>query len=160
MEAMGRRTSAIVLGAFWFALAAASSARADSTCSAFLAGKLREAQAKNQWYNIELSIVREDTKFVSYSAGSLSPNHGDGGFTGRANQLFSNRQAISQPFNINAADQLDLRVSATGVLGIHYKPWNFDTSWDLSCSGSVMTKYLPGFGVVTLTFRDLFFPIG
>jgi hypothetical protein len=157
---MGRRKSVIALGALGLALAAASSARADSTCTTFLAAKLREAQAKNQWYNIELSMHREDIKFVSYSAGFLSPNHGDRGFTGRANQLFSNRQAISQPFNINAADQLDLRLSATGVLSIHYNPWNFDTTWDLSCSGSVMTKHLPGFGVVTLTFRDLFSPIG
>jgi hypothetical protein len=143
---------------FLFSLAAASSARADGTCTALLATKFKEAQAKNQFYNIQLSIHREDIKLVTYSAGDLAPNQ-DGGFIGRANQLFSDRRAISQPFNINAADQLDLRLSATGVLRVHYNPWNFDTAWDLSCSGSMLTKYLPGFGVVTLTFRDLFTPI-
>ncbi len=141
-----------------FALAAAPSARADGTCTAFLAAKFKEAQAKNQFYNIQLSIHREDVKLVTYSAGSVAPNP-DGSFTGHANQLFSDRLTISQPFNINAADQLDLRLSATGVLRVHYNPWNVDTTWDLSCSGSMLTKYLPGFGVVTLTFRDLFTPI-
>ncbi len=144
---------------FLFALAAAPSAKADGTCTAFLAAKLKEAQAKNQFYNVQLTIHREDIKSLTYSTGSLAPNAQDGSFVGHANQLFSDRRAISQPFNINAADQLDLRLSASGVLSIHYKPWNFDTTWDLSCTGSMLTKYLPGFGVVTLTFRDLFTPI-
>jgi hypothetical protein len=64
------------------------SAWADGTCTAFLGAKFKEAQAKNQFYNIQLSIHREDIKFVTYSAGALAPNQ-DGGFTGRANQLFS-----------------------------------------------------------------------
>ncbi len=159
---MLRKKSAVSLLAVCivlFAVGVAPSARADGTCIAFLAAKLKEAQTKNQFYNIDLTIHREDTKFVTYSAGSLAPNAQGGGFTGRANQLFSDRRAISQPFNINAADQLDLRLSASGVLSIHYKPWNFDTTWDLSCSGSMLTKYVPGVGVVTLTFRDLFTPI-
>src|SRR6266702_3237707 len=161
MKDMSPRKSGISLlavGIFLFTMAGASSARADGTCTAFLAAKLREAQTKNQVYKIELFMHREDTKLVTYSAGFLGPNTQDGSFAGRANQLFSDRQAGPQPFNINAADQLDLQLSATGVLHIHYKPWNFDTTWDLSCSGSILTKYLPGFGVVTLTFRDLFAP--
>ncbi len=157
-NARWRSSVAVFACIFLFVLAAAPSAKADGTCTAFLAAKFKEAQAKNQFYNIQLSIHREDIKFVTYSAGALAPNQ-DGGFTGRANQLFSDRQAISQPFNINAADQLDLRLSATGVLRVHYNPWNVDTTWDLSCSGSMLTKYLPGFGVVTLTLRDLFTPI-
>jgi hypothetical protein len=156
---MSSRKSAVSLfavGIFLFTMAAAPCAWADGTCTAFLAAEFREAQAKNQVYKIELFMHREDSKLVTYSAGFLGPNANDGGFTGRANQLFSDRQVGNQPFNINAADQLDLRLSASGVLSIHYKPWNFDTTWDLSCTGSMLTKYLPGFGVVTLTFRDLF----
>jgi hypothetical protein len=159
---MPQRKSAISLLAiatFLFAVLATLSARADPTCTAFLAAKLTEAQTKGQWYNIELSMHREDTKFVSYSAGSLAPNAQDGSFTGHANQLFSDRLAGSQPFNISAADQLDLRLSASGVLSIHYEPWHFDTTWDMPCRGSMLTNYLPGFGVVTLTFHDLFTPI-
>src|SRR5712692_6849395 len=146
---MSPRKSAVSLlavGIILFTMAAAPSARADGTCTAFLAAKFKEAQAKNQFYRIELFIHREDTKLVTYSAGFLEPNAQDGSFTGRTNQLFSDRQAGSQPFNINAADQLDLRLSASGVLSIHYKPWNFDTTWDLSCSGSMLSRYVPGFG--------------
>lgn len=156
---MLQRESAVSLVAvsiLLFAVAAAPSARADGTCTAFLASKLKEAQAKNQFYKIDLLMHREDSKLVSYSAGFLGPNAKAESFIGRANQLFSDRQAGTQPFNINAADQLDLRLSASGVLSIHYKPWNFNTTWDLTCSGSMLSKYVPGFGVVTLTFRDLF----
>ena len=86
---------------------------------------------------------RENINDVTYSFGVLRPNPiGDGSFIGGANQLFSDRggtigeQAyvhLGRPFNINAADQLGLRLSPTGVLQIHYSPWNFDTTWDLSC---------------------------
>src|SRR6266581_2613540 len=150
--------SLLAVSILLFAVATGPSARADGTCTAFLGAKVKDVQNTKQSYKIELFIHREDTKLVTYSAGFLGPNTQDGSFAGRANQLFSDRQAGPQPFNINAADQLDLQLSATGVLHIHYKPWNFDTTWDLSCSGSILTKYLPGFGVVTLTFRDLFAP--
>src|SRR5260370_4224640 len=111
------------IGILLFAGAVAPSARADGTCTAFLATKLKEAQAKNQIYNIEVFIHREDAKLVTYSAGSLAPNQ-DGSFSGHANQLFSDRLAGSQPFNISAGDQLDLRVCATVVLRIRYMRCN------------------------------------
>ena len=74
---MLQRRSAVSLG--WIAIllfagAAAPSARADGTCTAFLVAKLKEAQAKNQIYKIELFIHREDAKLVTYSDGSLAPN--------------------------------------------------------------------------------------
>src|SRR6266481_346008 len=150
--------SLLAVSILLFAVATGPSARADGTCTAFLAAKVKDVQNTKQSYKIELFIHREDTKLVTYSAGFLGPNAQDGSFTGRANQLFSDRQAGTQPFNINTADQLDLRLSASGVLSIHYKPWNFDTTWDLSCSGSMLSRYVPGFGVVTLTFRDVFAP--
>src|SRR5690242_16783320 len=96
--------SLLVVSILLFAVAVAPPARADGTCTAFLASKLKEAQAKNQFYEIELFMHREDAKLVTYSAGSLAPNQ-DGSFSGHANQLFSDRQAGTQPFNINAADQ-------------------------------------------------------
>src|SRR6266850_4112568 len=102
------------------------SARADASCTTFLATKA--AQAKGQWYHIELTMHREDVKLVSYSYGFLAVN-ADGSFTGRSNQLFSDRLAAQQPFNIMAADNLDLKLSQTGVLGIPYSPWNFNTTW-------------------------------
>src|SRR5258707_734461 len=100
---MSPRKSAVSLlavGIFLFTMAGVPSARADGTCSAFLAAKLREAQSKNQVYKIELFIHREETKLVTYSAGFLQPNAKDGSFTGRANQLFSDRQPGTQPFYV------------------------------------------------------------
>ncbi len=101
---------------------------------------------------------REDVAFVSYSDGFLSPN-GDG-FTGSGNQLFSDRSADTQPFDVNAADNLNWSLSRTGALRIHYHPWEFETTWEMSCNtGSVITKYVAGFGIVTLTFRELLTPV-
>ncbi len=139
--------------------AGSPSAQADNSCANYLAGKAKQAQATGQWFTVELTMHREDAKLVTYSIGFLSPNS-DGSFSGRANQLFSDRKPAPQPFSSNASDQLDLRLSPTGLLQIHYNPWNFDTSWDLSCKGSVLTTYVPNFGIVTLTFRELFTPIG
>jgi hypothetical protein len=140
------------------ALLGGQAAWADGTCMQFLAGKAAQAKAKNPWWSIEISMHRENTTFVSYSAGRLVPNP-DGSFRGNSNQLFSDRNAGQQPFNINAADQLDLRLSPTALLSIHYNPWNFNTSWDLSCKGSMLTTYVPNYGIVTLTFRDLISPL-
>jgi hypothetical protein len=139
---------------------------ADGTCTTFLAAKAAEAKAKNQFWQIELTMHRENVFLVSYSFGSLAPNP-DGSFTGHSNQLFSDRGVsispqgfrTGQPFDIHAADQLNLSLSPTGLLHIHYSPWNFDTSWDMSCPGPLLTKYVRGHGVVTLTFGPLFTPI-
>jgi hypothetical protein len=130
-------------------------AKADATCTGVLADKLAKARASGQAYAVQLTMHRENVKLVSYSEGFLSPN-ADGSFGGGANQLFSDRLAAQQPFNVNAADYLDLRLSGSGVLAIHYVNWNFDTTWDLSCKGGVLTSYIANFGVVTLTFRDQF----
>ncbi len=133
-------------------------ARADSSCTALLTNKKLQA-SPNQTYAIEMTMHREDVSFVSYSSGYLTPNS-DGSFGGRSNQLFSDRTAGQQPFNINSADQLYLKLSPTGLLTIHYEPWNFDTTWDMSCKGSMLTTYIPNVGVVTLTFRNASIIIG
>ena len=129
---------------------------ADSGCTAFLAGKTR--LAFGQSYHVQLTVHRETVPLVSYSEGWLAPN-GDGSFYGYGDQLFSDRLAVSQPFNVNAADRLDWYLSPSGTLRIHYHPWEFETTWDLSCTtGTLLTKYVSGFGLVTLTFRDRFSP--
>jgi hypothetical protein len=154
-----RRADALAVslfGIFVLGISTPHVARADPSCSALLARKA--TQANGQWYNIELTMHRENLKLVSYSAGFLAAM-ADGSFSGHSNQLFSDRLTGQQPFNLNAVDNLDLHLSQTGLLRIHYSPWNFDTSWDLSCKGSMLTTYVPGFGIVTLTFRDLFAPI-
>jgi hypothetical protein len=151
------RRLAVVASSFLF-LAAGQAAWADSSCAGFLAGKTSAVTPPWGGYNIELTLHREDVKWVSYSKGTLSPN-GDGSFSGSANQLFSDRFASSQPFDNSQADQLSLRLSPTGFLSAHSITWNFDTGWDLSCHGSTLTTYVPSFGVLTLTFRDVFYTI-
>ncbi len=130
------------------------SARADSSCTALLANKVQQAN-NSHYYVIEMTMHREDINFVTYSKGYLAPNL-DGSFSGHSNQLFSDRRTQSgQPFDENQADQLDLSLSQTGILYIYYHPWNFSTTTDMSCKGSLLTTYIPNSGVITLTFRDM-----
>ena len=151
-----RRLASVVISTVLLVAIAPGLVWADASCTTLLASK--SAQAKGQWYDIELTIHRENVKFVTYSSGFLEPQ-ADGSFLGGSNQLFSDRSTGQQPFNINAADRLHLRLSPTALLRIHYTPWNFDTSWDLSCKGSMLTTYVPAFGIVTLTFRNLISPL-
>jgi hypothetical protein len=136
------------------------SARADPSCSALLQDRIAQSSSTQGW-QIEMTIHREDVAFVTYSSGALY-NFGSGNLTGYANQLFSDRRTVNnqQPFNASQSDSLYIQLSPSGLLHIHYSPWNFDTDWDMSCQGTVMTKYLPGIGVVTLTFRRLVTIIG
>ena len=99
---------------------------------------------------------REGIKLVSYSAGYLTPKQ-NGSFSGASNQLFSDRTNNGQLFDVNQVDSLELNLSPTGLLHIYYRTWNFDTTWDLSCKGAMMTKYVPYHGIVTLTFREAFY---
>ena len=111
-----KKNLAVFLMIAMAALLRGQAAWADGTCTQFLAAaKAAQAKAKSQWWNIEISMHRDNATFVTYSAGWLSPNS-DGSFTGHSNQLFSDRNAGQQPFNINALDQLDLRLSPTALL--------------------------------------------
>src|SRR5215468_2091030 len=87
-------------------------ALADGTCTALVASKWNQAYPNGEWYNVELTMHREDVTFVSYSGGWLQPQP-DGSFSGGLNQLFSDRWAGNQPFNINAADWLQVKLSPT-----------------------------------------------
>lgn len=151
----------------WLCLAVAvlgsRPALADDSCTAFLADKYNQAQAQGQWWHIQMTMHREDVPLVTFSDGFLSPNTNDTGLSGRSNQLFSDRfaQGGTQPFDINSSDFLDLYMSSTALFRIHYHPWEFETTWDFSCkTGSVMVSYQPGFGLITVTFRELVTPIG
>lgn len=133
-------------------LAPLGEARADGTCTAVVASYANSVS--NGWYDFELTMHRTDIGLVTYSRGTIQKyNSTSWPLWGSSNQLFSDRFAGSQPFNINAADQLTVYLSTTGQLYIYYQPWNFSTSWDMSCSGNTFTKIIPGFGVVTLTLR-------
>ena len=135
-------------------------ARADASCSALIAGKLDYLTRHGGSFAVEMTMHRENIAAVSYSSGSLWRDSRTGHLIGGSNQLFSDRRSGAQPFNVNAGDRLELDLSPDGLLHIYYATWRFETDWDMSCQGPVVTKYLPGFGVVTLTFRNWEWPIG
>src|SRR5262245_12993017 len=144
-----------IIGALALALAFTSNmqeARADATCTTTVANYANSVGIG--WYDFELTIHRTDIWDVTYSRGTIEKyNNTYWPLWGSSNQLFSDRYAGNQPFNINAADHLTVYISTTGQLYIYYQPWNFSTSWDMSCSGTTFTKVIPGYGVVTLTLR-------
>jgi hypothetical protein len=129
-------------------------ARADESCRALISQKKRELPSG--WaYNAELTMHSESNPSVSYSRGQLR-SRGVGFETlGAFDQSFSDRRrGDGQPFDINQADQQFLTVSDTGLVRVQFRTWNFETTWDMSCKGSVLTTYAPGWGVITLTLRD------
>jgi len=135
-------------------------ARADSSCTPLVNNIYNALNTYGGSYTFEMTMHRTGVKLVTYSDGAVRAS----GIPvwllrGSSNQLFSDRTSGTQPFNINAADSLTVSFSASGRLRIFYSPWNFTTTWDMSCQGNVMTKNVPGHGVVTVTFRDHVAPI-
>ena len=147
-----------ICAALAFALAAGvvhtETAHADASCTALVTSMTNTLKQSGGYYMFDMTMHRTDVAFVSYSSGSVGLlNNTSWPLYGTSNQLFSDRYNGSQPFNINAADQLQVWIGSTGSLYIYYKPWNFATNWDMSCSSTTITRNLPGVGVVTLTFH-------
>jgi hypothetical protein len=138
-------------------------ALADDSCANFLAEKA--AQGKGGWYALEFTVHREDISSVSYggdTVGWLVPKP-DGGFVGHSDQIFSERMSENQqPFDITYADDVNLALDRTGNLSVYHVDVSGETasddSWNMTCRGSVLTTYVPNYGVVTLTFRDRYTP--
>jgi hypothetical protein len=142
------------------ALAAlAGDAAADASCNAPLSSRISELARRRGCYAVQMTMHRENVALVSYSEGILCLPSGGHTLQGRANQLFSDRRSGRQGFTIDQADELTLRLDTSGRLQIHYQPWNFDTAWDMACVGSLVTRYIPGHGVVTLSFGEYIPPI-
>ncbi|WP_437321674.1 hypothetical protein [Sorangium sp. So ce385] len=130
-------------------------ARADESCRALVQDRVSRIYGQLGW-EIDMTIHRDGVRQVTHSRGWLKRTDG-GALVGRADQLFSDRTSAADPdqqFDAESADELTIDVSPTGVLHIRYFPWRFDTSWDMACQGPVMTRYIPGIGVVTLTFHQ------
>lgn len=136
---------------------AAPSARADQSCVAPLQNRTAQTPYGYGW-TAEMSIHREDATSVTYTQTFLSPD-GAGGFaSGARAELFSERVAPttpSQPFDATRFNSLTLNLSSGGVLRIRDTTARTDTYWDMACQGPVLTKYFPGYGVITFTFRQL-----
>ena len=124
-----------------------------ATCEEeMLAEKLAQMEQGAKDWRIDMTMHRT-IDLVTYSVGQL--RFSESGFTGTANQLFSDRFRDGQPFASNQADELDVTLSPTGSLHLTYRTWNFDTTWQLTCQGPFLSAYLPDHGIVTLAFRAL-----
>jgi hypothetical protein len=152
------RTKTTFAAAITFAaVVSMGSARADATCPALINSVVNTLQSKGGgYYNVEMTMHRTDVALVTYSNGrvALDGTYAGWPLLGYTNQLFSDRLNGSQRFNQNAADQLTIYISETGLLYIYYDTWHFVTDWDMSCTGNTLTKVIPGFGVVSFTFRN------
>jgi hypothetical protein len=130
-------------------------ALADDSCAPLIAWLTQQLPSSAYFYYVQYTMHREDVPLITHSDGIMSPD-GSGGFGGGGDQLFSDRTAENgQPFDINQADHLDWALSPNGRLWIHYHPWEFETTWDMTChTGRVLSTYVPGFGVFSLSFRE------
>ena len=136
---------------------AAPPARADQSCVTPLQDRTAQTPHGYGW-TAEMSIHRENATSVTYTRAFLTPD-GAGGFaSGAWAELFSERYAASnpsQPFDVARYDSLYLNLSSAGVLRIRDTTARTDIYWDMACQGPVLTKYFPGYGVITFTFRQL-----
>jgi len=128
-------------------------AHADASCTSLVQSKVAYIQQYGGFYYMDMSMHREDVSWVSYSSGIISWDQVGSGLSGNSNQIFSDRRSGIQPFDINQRDELSFDLSSYGFLHIHSITWGFDTFWDMSCQGELVTKYFPGFGTITLAFR-------
>jgi hypothetical protein len=148
------RASACGLAAAFALLLSPAPARADATCTSLIAQKAAALDGLSASFDIDVTMHREGVDLVTYSRGGVREG-GGGWIHGYANQLFSDRMNQTQPFDASAPDALEIWISPYGELYLYYQPWNFWTTWDMSCGGEFMTRYVPGHGVVTLAFRAL-----
>lgn len=131
------------------------SAWANSTCTTLVNSIHDTLNRDGGDYTFEMTMHRTGVALVTYSSGYVyKSGNSYWPLTGWSNQLFSDRYTGNQRFNANAADTLTPWFSVNGDLYIYYNTWHFSTQWDMSCQGNVMTQYIPGHGVVTVTFRD------
>jgi hypothetical protein len=135
-------------------------ARADATCSGLLPQKIAYLQQNSGNYDIEITVTKDSLPYVTYSLGWIYWSNP--WLYGSANLLFSDRYAAgSQPFNVNAKENIQVWIDSVGHLWI----WNNQYSYwvvsgaDMSCVGGLISKYVPGLGLVTVALRQWVAPI-
>ena len=133
---------------------AATHALADASARNVVQPRIAYLQGQGGWYEFDLTMHRENTAFVSYARGTLRYDPRVNALTGAAYHLFSDRVANSQPFTFGRKDALEVKLTADGQLHIDDRTWNFSTDRDLAAQGQLLSRYVPGFGIVTLAFRE------
>jgi hypothetical protein len=138
----------------------AGSAHADASCTSLIASKTNTLQQSHGWYNFEITVTKDPLADVTYSFGTLALS---GSYLyGTADLAFSDRFNGNQGFNVNATEQIQLWVSPTGQVWI----WNNNYHYyivsgvDMTCNGGLISKYVPGLGMVTVAIRGWNAPIG
>jgi len=154
---IGKFVNVALLGSLAIALSP-QSAHADATCNALIQDKIAYLTANGGFFDVELTMHREERSWVFYGKGYLQLSGAQ--LAGGSNEIFSDRRNGSQPFDISQADQITFTLNSNGLLSVHNVTWEFDESWDFSCPGNLLTTYLPNAGVVTMTFRSWEAPIG
>jgi hypothetical protein len=131
-------------------------ARADATCSSLIPGMFSNlSQRVGPYYNVEITVTKDPLTDVTYSTGTVELN---GSYLwGRANLLFSDRLNGFQRFVANASENIQVWITQNGQVWI----WNNNYSYwivsdtDMSCTGNLISKYVPGLGLVTIAVRNL-----
>jgi hypothetical protein len=161
MRTLTAFTPKLTVAAFTLAgaMLVASAAHADATCTAPLAALRNAVSNPSNGWSVELTMHREDQPYVGYdnSKVHVGPNGHFVTFSDPAYWLFSNHS-----FDYNAwKEDISLDISPDGHLTITSLTFGSKPTLDMTCHGNkLMTAYAPGFGVWTLTFRDLYIPIG
>lgn len=133
------------------AISAPRVAHADASCSSLLSGKISYLATNGGSYAYTVTIVKDSLAYVTFTDG-----HGlrwDGTWLHSPDNIqFSDRRNGSQNFNINETESSAIWVDQSGHLWIHNDVYN---SWivsghDMSCVGGLISKYVPGLGVVTV----------
>jgi hypothetical protein len=150
--AVYRHLAAVCLGA---TVLIAGTARADDSCAALLQDKISYLRDNGGWFYTQLSIHRDDFNWGVHSSqyATVSYDPSTGGLVGgNFPLLFSIRYSGQQPFDIHAPDIESWDIGPSGLVHFHNVTWGFDTYYDMACTGSMMTRYFPGTGVVTINF--------
>jgi hypothetical protein len=140
--------------------AAPGSARADASCSNLLTSKFNYLKQNGGAYNVEITVTKDPLADVTYSTGWVSL---EGAYLyGNPDLAFSDRFNGNQNFNVNATESLQLWISETGSVWIYNNNYRYYivSGQDMSCSGGLISKYVPGLGLVTVALRTWFAPIG
>jgi len=130
------------------------SANADSTCTSLLTDKFNYLTTHPGYYDLEVTVTKDSLHYVTYSRGWVEQS--GSWLSGPANLEFSDRFSGNQNFNIAATENTQVWIGQTGTLWI----WNNNYSYyivsgtDMSCFGSLISKYVPGLGLVTVAIRD------
>jgi hypothetical protein len=133
------------------AISAPSVAHADASCSSLLSGKISNLVTNGGSYTYTVTIVKDSLAYVTFTKGY--DLKWDGTWLHSTDKIqFSDRYNGSQNFNINEMEPSAIWIDQSGHLWIRndlYNSW-IVSGYDMSCVGGLISKYVPGLGVVTV----------